>query len=125
MSAGPCLCGATDCPSCGPAQGYSVKRRPSGGFYNPTYCDKCAEEVEAHEVEEIHGKTLCPECVAGLDADWRSIGMLSEALTENGGQMPDAIQALLQEETPSALAIGQLVIANAKEYAARMAVKNI
>ena len=24
---GPCLCGATDCPSCGPAQGYIVLRR--------------------------------------------------------------------------------------------------
>ena len=21
---GPCMCGATDCPSCGPAQGYAV-----------------------------------------------------------------------------------------------------
>ena len=21
---GPCMCGATDCPSCGPAQGYEV-----------------------------------------------------------------------------------------------------
>ena len=23
---GPCMCGATDCPSCGPAQGYEVRR---------------------------------------------------------------------------------------------------
>lgn len=23
---GPCMCGATDCPSCGPAQGYEVTR---------------------------------------------------------------------------------------------------
>ncbi len=23
---GPCMCGATDCPSCGPAQGYTVIR---------------------------------------------------------------------------------------------------
>lgn len=22
----PCMCGATDCPSCGPAQGYDVRR---------------------------------------------------------------------------------------------------
>lgn len=26
MSAGPCMCGACDCPSCGPAQGYTVVR---------------------------------------------------------------------------------------------------
>lgn len=24
---GPCMCGATDCPSCGPAQGCEVMRR--------------------------------------------------------------------------------------------------
>ena len=24
---GPCMCGATDCPSCGPAQGYTLVRR--------------------------------------------------------------------------------------------------
>lgn len=24
---GPCMCGATDCPNCGPAQGYEVIRR--------------------------------------------------------------------------------------------------
>lgn len=26
MSRGPCMCGACDCPSCGPAQGYTVVR---------------------------------------------------------------------------------------------------
>jgi len=26
MSYGPCMCGATDCRSCGPAQGYEVRR---------------------------------------------------------------------------------------------------
>lgn len=26
MRYGPCMCGATDCPSCGPAQGYEVVR---------------------------------------------------------------------------------------------------
>lgn len=29
--AGPCMCGATDCPSCGPAQGYRVERRKVRG----------------------------------------------------------------------------------------------
>lgn len=24
LPSGPCLCGATDCPSCGPAQGYAI-----------------------------------------------------------------------------------------------------
>lgn len=24
-SSGPCMCGATDCPSCGPAQGYTLR----------------------------------------------------------------------------------------------------
>lgn len=26
MTGEPCMCGATDCPSCGPAQGYAVRR---------------------------------------------------------------------------------------------------
>lgn len=40
-TAGPCMCGAIDCPSCGPAQGYSR-------------CDDCGEwDCECEE---------CPEC---------------------------------------------------------------
>lgn len=30
---GPCMCGATDCPSCGPAQGYAVVKRWNGKRY--------------------------------------------------------------------------------------------
>lgn len=29
----PCMCGAIDCPSCGPAQGYEVRRVWRGGRY--------------------------------------------------------------------------------------------
>lgn len=35
---GPCMCGATDCASCGPAQGYTVVRKYVNGrvtFVNP------------------------------------------------------------------------------------------
>lgn len=31
----PCMCGATDCPSCGRAQGYRVEWSPTRGYYNP------------------------------------------------------------------------------------------
>ena len=49
---GPCMCGATDCPSCGPAQGYTVIKRWDGrkGRYvwvNP----EDDEEAEAPEDE--------------------------------------------------------------------------
>ncbi len=30
---GPCLCGACDCPSCGPAQGYTLHRIWKNGRY--------------------------------------------------------------------------------------------
>lgn len=30
-----CYCGATDCPSCGVAQGYKVAYSPTLGYYNP------------------------------------------------------------------------------------------
>ena len=41
---GPCMCGGTDCPSCGPAQGYTVVRvwdhKVSRYVYrNPDECD--------------------------------------------------------------------------------------
>jgi len=45
---GPCMCGATDCPSCGPAQGYEVVRIWRRGRYihvNPE--DASEEELEA------------------------------------------------------------------------------
>lgn len=35
MSGEPCYCGATDCRSCGPAQGYLVAYSPERGYYNP------------------------------------------------------------------------------------------
>ena len=52
---GPCICGATDCPSCGPAQGYVVIR--SGNrWINPEYEDElpepdvdCEDELEDEE----------------------------------------------------------------------------
>ncbi len=41
---GPCLCGATDCPSCGPAQGYEVVRVWRNGRY--TYVNPDPEPDE-------------------------------------------------------------------------------
>ena len=37
----PCLCGALDCRSCGPAQGYPVERDDDrDGVVGPTSCDQ-------------------------------------------------------------------------------------
>ena len=72
-----CMCGATDCKSCGPAQGYEVRRRPNGGYYNPVYCEMC-EDVEVEEDEELCEtcKTyVCPKC-GSRDT---SIGLRHEA----------------------------------------------
>jgi len=48
-SFGPCMCGAPDCPSCGPTQGYTVLKRWDNKrgryvYYNPEDGDD--EEVE-------------------------------------------------------------------------------
>lgn len=49
-----CMCGATDCPSCGPAQGYTVTRVWRGGRWrhvNPEDGEEPEEEQpEDHEL---------------------------------------------------------------------------
>jgi hypothetical protein len=49
-----CMCGATDCPSCGPDQGYLVAYSPTRGYYNPEPEDDDEEiaEPEADEGED-------------------------------------------------------------------------
>lgn len=44
-----CMCGATDCPSCGPAQGYEVVRQKTARgwrWVNPEDCTEEYEEIE-------------------------------------------------------------------------------
>ena len=48
---GPCMCGATDCPSCGPAQGYEVRKvwdykRGGWKFVNPDSEDEDDEDED-------------------------------------------------------------------------------
>lgn len=53
---GPCMCGACDCPSCGPAQGYEVVcvwRNGSYAWVNP----EDAEPAELAETEIEHDPT--------------------------------------------------------------------
>lgn len=63
-----CMCGATDCPSCGPAQGYDVVRVWRNGRYqwvNPEDLDddatpdedalpKCSSEDDSEAGEDCH-----------------------------------------------------------------------
>lgn len=51
---GPCMCAATDCPSCGPAQGYEVRRVYVNGrvrFVNPEDDDEDPADEDEHEGE--------------------------------------------------------------------------
>jgi len=48
---GPCMCGATDCPSCGPAQGYTVVRR-GGRWVNPEDDDPEGELPDDDDLDE-------------------------------------------------------------------------
>tara|TARA_Y100000310_G_scaffold111606_1_gene109984 strand:- start:1833 stop:2147 length:315 start_codon:yes stop_codon:yes gene_type:complete len=57
MSFGPCMCGDTQCPSCGPAQGNS--RCPAcgvwdddGGCKDPVACEKICEAQAEGEYRE-------------------------------------------------------------------------
>lgn len=45
----PCLCGATDCPSCGPMQGYRVPRRYALGRLSAEDCDILNAEYYAEQ----------------------------------------------------------------------------
>lgn len=57
---GLCVCGATDCPSCGPAQGYEVARKWVHGrgyvYYNPEEGEEAEEDLgderEADQTQE-------------------------------------------------------------------------
>lgn len=57
---GPCMCGATDCPSCGPAQGYEIikvwrKSLKDWAWINPEDIedgDKREEDFPPREYEE-------------------------------------------------------------------------
>jgi hypothetical protein len=57
MTNGPCLCGATDCPSCGVAQGYRVVRqpRPGGGWHwvNPEGTDEEEDDYPIDDEAEL------------------------------------------------------------------------
>ena len=71
------MCGATDCPSCGPAQGYEVRKNALGRYYNPVYCEMCEDtEVSEDELlcEDCKGY-VCPKC----ESRDTSIGLKHEA----------------------------------------------
>lgn len=55
MRLGPCLCGDTACPSCGPAQGYPVDYREED------YCGDCGHKLVGAPCGD-YDHTCCPEC---------------------------------------------------------------
>lgn len=58
-----CMCGATDCPSCGRAQGYEVVKI-NGKWVNPEYCAKCGEQYVSNEGDICRDceDEVCPKC---------------------------------------------------------------
>lgn len=68
-SFGPCMCGACDCPSCGPAQGYTVEWKWVGNrkvYFNP-------EEEDEMEDEEEFVERSPEEKDADVAAVWRAL----------------------------------------------------
>jgi hypothetical protein len=54
MRTEPCLCGATDCPSCGRAQGYTVVRSADGRYRNPEPDESTYEDYEAERADYLN-----------------------------------------------------------------------
>ncbi len=67
---GPCMCGATDCPSCGPAQGYEVVRRWDAKLGRYVYVNPEPEDEEGgDELTFDEGWNLPDDCAAEKAAD--------------------------------------------------------
>ena len=78
------MCGATDCPSCGPAQGYEVVRvaRPGGGwaYVNPEE-ETPPKPLDIDDMAQIINDLLDHEGAEGF----------SEGLRERARQMIDEL----------------------------------
>jgi hypothetical protein len=68
---GPCLCGAPDCPSCGPAQGYSAC--DICGKYaceDHVLCDVCERPFSLDDLTTDNKRRyLCSECLKNHEED--------------------------------------------------------
>lgn len=49
----PCMCGALDCPSCGPAQGYRVVKRWVNGWYRYVNPEEGEEDDDYDPYEDL------------------------------------------------------------------------
>ena len=91
MRSGLCMCGATDCPSCGPAQGYSlsgpsaedVEERAKEIAIEVLYdgdTDEFKEVMEMMESEEINKSLLAALKVLSGKKSWNNNGWMYDAL---------------------------------------------
>lgn len=64
---GPCMCGCTDCKSCGPAQGYTVIKVWRNGRY--VYVNPEDDENGGDELTFDEGWNLPDDCAAEKAAD--------------------------------------------------------
>lgn len=62
----PCYCGAIDCPSCGPLQGYRVPRRSALGSLDAEDIAILHEQAAADEEAEMYYRRYVED---GPDAD--------------------------------------------------------
>jgi len=58
---GPCMCGDTECPSCGPLLG-NLEAGPADTGEPPTSCDACGK----HRPIDAIWWALCSECEAEI-----------------------------------------------------------
>lgn len=87
---GPCLCGATDCPSCGPAQGYTLRDEETFDEELKTLVRQKSQNLAA--ITAAQGE-FTNEDFAHIDA------LIFQAFDSErvvGGIPPEAVQALGQ-----------------------------
>ena len=91
MRSGPCMCGATDCPSCGPAQGYSlscpsaedVEERAKEIAIEVLYdwdTDEFEQYMNGIESEDINKPLMAALKAISNKWQWNNSGWMYEAL---------------------------------------------
>ena len=91
MRSGPCMCGATDCPSCGPAQGYDlsgpsaedVEERAKEIAIEVLYdgeTNEFKDYMEMMESEEINKPLLTALKALSCKRSWNNNGWMYEAI---------------------------------------------
>jgi hypothetical protein len=104
MNFGPCMCGDTQCSSCGPAQGNSKclacgRWADDGSCADPDACaKKCQEIAEAEERDYIIDLLIIREAHL-QNTDTCNVDITDDQMTEWGGSTTDQLREMKKQAT--------------------------